>query len=80
MPDIVFPPATEPMVVRYAMLCGEGPRFRWLPRWLMRWRWFRKEQPLAYFDFNNVQDGERWTLDMDGGTVRLSEPQSPVQP
>ena len=41
---IEFPaPSAEWGKITHFAICGEVPRFRYLPRWLMRWRIFRKQ-------------------------------------
>jgi hypothetical protein len=37
---------------RYAIIYGEVQRFKWLPKFLMRWKWFRKTEPIAWVAFD----------------------------
>jgi hypothetical protein len=52
--DITFEPATGTATLRYAVLYGDVPRFKWQPRSWMRWRIFRKTAPIAWADFETA--------------------------
>jgi hypothetical protein len=42
--------APDSVSLKYAIIYGEVPRFKWLPRFLMRWKWFRKTDAIAWMD------------------------------
>ena len=44
-----------PTVARYAIIYGEVRRFNWLPKFLKRWKWFRKTEPIAWVAFDDFR-------------------------